>query len=103
MSPESMPLAREIYQEGLRISPVLIQRAGKIDRDLLGLVLANVRTPVEREGDLIAQLMSIKRGEAWLRELMAKYGEPAVRFEIPAGDLLWIETPGGGGWGKASA
>jgi len=98
-----MPLAREIYQEGLRISPVLIQRAGKIDRDLLGLVLANVRTPVEREGDLIAQLMSIKRGEAWLRELMAKYGEPAVRFEIPAGDLLWIETPGGGGWVKPSA
>jgi N-methylhydantoinase B len=78
-------------------------RAGKIDRELLGLVLANVRTPVEREGDLIAQLMSIKRGEAWLRELMAKYGEPAVRFEIPAGDLLWIETPGGGGWVKPSA
>jgi N-methylhydantoinase B len=78
MSPESMPLAREIYQEGLRISPVLIQRAGKINRELLGLVLANVRTPVEREGDLMAQLMSIKRGEARLRELVAKYGEPAV-------------------------
>jgi N-methylhydantoinase B/oxoprolinase/acetone carboxylase alpha subunit len=73
-----MPLAREIYQEGLRISPVLIQRAGKINRELLGLVLANVRTPVEREGDLMAQLMSIKRGEARLRELVAKYGEPAV-------------------------
>ena len=78
MSPGSMPLAREIYQEGLRIPPVLIQRAGKIDRDLLGLVLANVRTPVEREGDLMAQLMSIKRGEARLRELVAKYGESAV-------------------------
>ena len=78
MSPGSMPLAREIYQEGLRIPPVLIQRAGKIDRDLLGLVLANVRTPVEREGDLMAQLMSIKRGEARLRELVAKYGEAAV-------------------------
>jgi N-methylhydantoinase B len=36
MSPGSMPLAREIYQEGLRIPPVLIQRGGKIDRDLLG-------------------------------------------------------------------
>ncbi|MEO8051869.1 MAG: hydantoinase B/oxoprolinase family protein [Acidobacteriota bacterium] len=78
MSPGSMPLAREIYQEGLRIPPVLIQRRGKIDRDLLGLVLANVRTPVEREGDLMAQLMSIKRGEARLRELVAKYGQAAV-------------------------
>ena len=64
-----MPLAREIYQEGLRIPSVLIQRAGKIERELLGLVLANERTPVEREGDLMAQLMSIKRGEARLREL----------------------------------
>ncbi len=78
MSPGSMPLAREIYQEGLRIPPVLIQRGGKIDRELLGLVLANVRTPVEREGDLMAQLMSIKRGEARLRELVAKYGQAAV-------------------------
>ncbi len=78
MSPGSMPLAREIYQEGLRIPPVLIQRGGKIDRDLLGLVLANVRTPVEREGDLMAQLMALRRGEMRLRELVAKYGETAV-------------------------
>ena len=35
MSPGSMPLAKEIYQEGLRIPPILIQRAGKLDRDLL--------------------------------------------------------------------
>jgi N-methylhydantoinase B/oxoprolinase/acetone carboxylase alpha subunit len=78
MSPGSMPLAREIYQEGLRIPPVLIQRGGQIDRDLLGLVLANVRTPVEREGDLMAQLMSLRRGEMRLRELVAKYGEAVV-------------------------
>ena len=56
MSPGSMPLAREIYQEGIRIPPVLIQRGGKIDRALLDLMLANVRTPVEREGDLMAQI-----------------------------------------------
>ena len=68
----------DIFQEGLRIPPVLIQRGGKIDRDLLGLVLANVRTPVEREGDLMAQLMSLRRGEMRLRELVAKYGEAAV-------------------------
>src|SRR5712692_3076322 len=39
MSPGSMPLAREIYQEGIRLPPVLIQRAGKIDRPLLDLLL----------------------------------------------------------------
>ncbi len=84
MSPGSMPLAREIYQEGLRIPPVLIRRGGKMDRDLLGLVLANVRTPVEREGDLMAQLMALHRGEARLLELAAKYGEARVRRNMRA-------------------
>src|SRR5579863_8009926 len=78
MSPGSMPLAREIYQEGIRIPPILIQRGGKIDQDLLGLILANVRTPAEREGDLRAQLMSIKRGEVRLLELTAKHGAARV-------------------------
>lgn len=74
MSPGSMPLAREIYQEGIRIPPVLLARGGRIDRKMLDLILANVRTPVEREGDLLAQIMAIKRGEQRLLELAAKYG-----------------------------
>ena len=48
----SMGPAREIYQEGLRIPPVKIFRNGKPDNDVLRLLLANVRTPLEREGDL---------------------------------------------------
>src|SRR5579862_5300311 len=79
MSPGSMPLAREIYQEGIRIPPVLLARGGRIDRPLLGLILANVRTPEEREGDLLAQCMAIQRGEVRLLELAAKYGMPRVR------------------------
>ena len=78
MSPGSMPLAREIFQEGIRIPPVLIRRRGKIDRALLDLLLANVRTPVEREGDLMAQLAAIHRGETRLRELVAKQGVTRV-------------------------
>jgi N-methylhydantoinase B len=78
MSPGSMPLAREIFQEGIRIPPVLIRRRGKIDRALFDLLLANVRTPVEREGDLMAQLAAIHRGETRLRELVAKQGEARV-------------------------
>ena len=77
MSPGSMPLAREIFQEGIRIPPILIRRAGKIDRALLDLLLANVRTPIEREGDLMAQLAAIHRGETRLRELVAKQGRRA--------------------------
>ena len=79
MSPGSMPLAREIYQEGIRIPPILLARGGRIDRDLLRLIVANVRTPEEREGDLRAQLMANARGDSRLREITAKYGAPAVR------------------------
>jgi N-methylhydantoinase B/oxoprolinase/acetone carboxylase alpha subunit len=82
MSPGSMPMAREIYQEGIRIPPIKIMRAGIIDRELLGLILANVRTPVEREGDLMAQLASLRRGDQRVRELVAKYGEPRVRTNM---------------------
>src|SRR5205085_861194 len=78
MSPGSMPLAREIYQEGIRIPPVLLAHGGKIDQGLMRLVLANVRTPEEREGDLLAQMMSNRRGEARLREIIAKYGRGRV-------------------------
>ncbi len=74
MSPGSMPLAQEIYQEGIRIPPILLVRAGKIDRRLLDLILANVRTPEEREGDLMAQLMSMERGAARLLELVGRHG-----------------------------
>ena len=79
MSPGSMPLAREIYQEGIRIPPILLVRTGRFDRELLGLILANVRTPEEREGDLLAQCMAIRRGEQRLIDLVAKYGMPKVR------------------------
>ena len=79
MSPGSMPMAREIYQEGIRIPPILLARGGEIDRDLLRLIVANVRTPDEREGDLRAQLMANARGERRLREITAKYGHAAVR------------------------
>ncbi|MGH9661624.1 MAG: hydantoinase B/oxoprolinase family protein [Bryobacteraceae bacterium] len=84
MSPGSMPLAREIYQEGIRIPPVMLVRGGKIDRDLLRLLLANVRTPVEREGDVRAQLMAIARGERRLREITARYGRGRVRRNMRA-------------------
>lgn len=84
MSPGSMPLAREIYQEGLRIPPVLLQRGGRVDRDLLGLITANVRTPEEREGDLLAQCMSIRRGEERLLDIAARYGAAAVRRNMAA-------------------
>jgi len=84
--PGSMGLCREIYQEGLRIPPVKLRRAGKIDRDVLALLLTNVRTPDEREGDLGAQIAACHTGAERLQEVCARYG-PA-RAERAARDLL---------------
>ncbi|MDZ4802746.1 MAG: hydantoinase B/oxoprolinase family protein [Bryobacteraceae bacterium] len=78
MAPGSMPMAQEIYQEGLRIPPMLLVHRGRVREDILGLILANVRTPAEREGDLLAQLMSLRRGETRLHSLVERYGKPAL-------------------------
>ncbi len=74
----SMGLCSEIYQEGFRIPPVRIVRRGTMERDLLALLLANVRTPREREGDLSAQIAACHTGEVRLREVCARYGLPKV-------------------------
>jgi len=75
----SMGPCREIYQEGFRIPPVKIVRAGEIDRDVLALLLSNVRTPEEREGDLRAQLGACHTGIARLHHLCRRYSLARVR------------------------
>jgi N-methylhydantoinase B len=70
----SMGLCREIYQEGFRIPPVRLMREGAMDRDVLALLLSNVRTPEEREGDLGAQIAACHTGAERLREVCARYG-----------------------------
>ncbi len=74
MSPGSMPIARELYQEGLIIPPVKLVTAGQMNHDVLRLILANVRTPEERAGDLRAQVAANERGRARLVEVAHKYG-----------------------------
>jgi N-methylhydantoinase B len=71
--PGSMGPANEIFQEGIRIPPVRIVRGGNLDRELLDLILLNVRTPKEREGDLQSQIGSCRVGEQRIRELAEKY------------------------------
>jgi N-methylhydantoinase B len=74
----SMGPAIEIFQEGIRIPPIRIMRGGQIDQEVLSLILHNVRTPVEREGDLAAQIGACQVGERRLREIVHKYGPGSV-------------------------
>jgi N-methylhydantoinase B len=75
----SMGPAREIFAEGLRIPAVHLFRRGELNRDVMAVILANVRTPGEREGDLAAQVAACRTGHARLLEVAKKYGESEVR------------------------
>jgi N-methylhydantoinase B len=72
--PGSMGLCREIYQEGVRIPPVKLRCAGSTNAEVLALLLTNVRTPDEREGDLGAQIAACHTGAERLRDVSVRYG-----------------------------
>ena len=83
--PGSMGLCREIYQEGVRIPPVKLMRAGEMNREVLSMLRTNVRTADEREGDLGAQIAACHTGAARLRETCSRYG--VERLKRAAGEL----------------
>ncbi|MFN9213311.1 MAG: hydantoinase B/oxoprolinase family protein [Gemmatimonadota bacterium] len=75
MSPGSMPFgARELVQEGLVLPPVFLERGGRPVDDVWAIVLANVRTPDERRGDLAAQRAACRAGAEGWRALRQRTG-----------------------------
>jgi N-methylhydantoinase B len=75
----SMGICREIYQEGIRIPPIKLIAGGKLQDDVFRLMLNNVRTPEEREGDLNAQIAACHTGATRLLEITGRYGLPRVQ------------------------
>jgi N-methylhydantoinase B len=80
--PGSMGICREIYQEGVRIPPIKLIAGGRMQEDVLRLLLNNVRTPEERQGDLNAQIAACHTGAARLAEIVERYGLPRVRLVL---------------------
>jgi N-methylhydantoinase B len=79
MRPGSAPSdSREIYQEGIIIPPVRLVRDGEYIGDVLDLLLANVRTPAIRRGDLRAQIAANQIAEVRVRELVRRRGRETV-------------------------
>jgi len=78
MSSGSMPLSTSIFQEGLIIPPLKLVKNGQIDENIMQFMLANVRTPQEREGDFAAQVMANRTGVQRFTELVDKYGMETV-------------------------
>jgi N-methylhydantoinase B len=74
-----------IYQEGLRIPPIRLYRAGELQRDVQDLILLNCQVPRERLSDLRAQMAANRLGVQRLQALCGKYGRATV---LAAGDAL---------------
>jgi N-methylhydantoinase B len=79
MRPGSAPSdSREIFQEGIIIPPVRLVRGGEYVDDVLALLLANVRTPAIRRGDLRAQIAANQIADQRIGELMERRGKETV-------------------------
>jgi N-methylhydantoinase B len=117
-TPGSMGFSADVYGEGLRIPPVRLVRGGSVDEDMRRLLLANMRGPEEREGDIAAQVGAMRTGAARLAEIVERYGfETAHRYadalidytarrmraciaSIPDGSYRaedWLDDDGAGG------
>ena len=80
MSAGSMPVASELYQEGLIIPPLRLYKKGVRNQEVLELLLRNVRTPNERIGDLEAQIGALAIGAKRLQDLVTKHDSTKVAF-----------------------
>lgn len=76
------PNSVDVYQEGLMLPCVRIQRDYCDDKDLLDICKANIRIPEQFYGDYLACLAAVRTGEKRLQELCAKYGREKLQAFI---------------------
>ena len=75
-------LTHDIYSEGLQIPILKLQSAGRINQDLIDIILMNVRIPERAKGDLRAQITAVKTGERGFTDLVKRYGRVPVQQSI---------------------
>ena len=84
MTPGSLPLSTELYQEGTIIPPIKLIRGGRLNHEVIQLICRNSRTPEERKGDLAAQIASTRVGERRLQEIIQRYGNDETQEHMAA-------------------
>ena len=76
----------EVHQEGLRIPPTKLMRAGVLNNELIKLIMTNVRMPEQNWGDMKAQMASVNIGELKVKEIVRRFGLETFRTGVE--DLL---------------
>ncbi|MCY4640493.1 MAG: hydantoinase B/oxoprolinase family protein [Chloroflexi bacterium] len=84
MAPGSMPVARELLQEGLVVPPLRLVAAGEPSEAALALIAHNSRAPGERRGDLRAQLAATALGARRMQQAARRFSEPGLRARTEA-------------------
>jgi N-methylhydantoinase B len=74
--------ATEVEQEGLRLPPVKLYKRGALDREILSIILSNIRIADQRIGDIKAQAAALAIGERRLAGLLDRYGADTVERAI---------------------
>jgi len=74
--------ATEVEQEGLRLPPVKLYKAGVLDDEILSIILSNIRIADQRIGDIKAQSAALSVGEKRFTELLDRYGAETVNSAI---------------------
>ena len=70
------PDGRSIFEEGLQIPLMRLARAGTLNSDLLDMLRANVRTPLQVEGDVLSYIAGNTAGAARLDAMLEEFGLP---------------------------
>ncbi|MBI2371363.1 MAG: hydantoinase B/oxoprolinase family protein [Deltaproteobacteria bacterium] len=73
------PSSNEVFQEGIRVTPFKLYRAGELDREFLGHLLSNCRAPNDNWGDIKAVIAALNTGEQRLKEMVEHYGLHTAR------------------------
>ncbi len=78
------PKATESFQEGVRIPPVKLARAGVLQHDIIDILAANSRVPQSNWGDLNGQINALDLGERRLHALLDEYGDDTIALALSA-------------------
>ncbi|MBI1775423.1 MAG: hydantoinase B/oxoprolinase family protein [Proteobacteria bacterium] len=78
------PAATEIWQEGIRITPLRLYDGGQVREDVLKMIATNVRHPRDFRGDLAAMIGSARVGERRLKALISEFGSAVTAAAVEA-------------------
>lgn len=78
------PAATDAFQEAFVLPPVKLARAGRIEQDIVDILLRNTRLPQSAQGDLNGQLGALDLGVRRMDELLGEYGAGTVRAALDA-------------------